>query len=137
MLQGADYNDTHTCTFLLEEKYRCVSRVGDRSPVLASEPGISRYCMVGYGIVWVLTRQESEDEVLSDSEDSSEETTEEDEGEVELNRLASVHDENSAEVLGRSNAPFIVTRGQFCGKLFTHSFSCIRYKVSQNYHIYI
>ena len=53
-------------------------------------------------------RQESEDEVLSDSEDSSEETTEEDDGEVELNRLASVHDENSAEVLGRSNAPFIV-----------------------------
>ena len=53
-------------------------------------------------------RQESEDEVLSESEDSSEETTEEDDPEVELDRLESVHEENSAEVLGRSNAPFLV-----------------------------
>ena len=53
-------------------------------------------------------RQESEDEVLSDSEDSSEETTEEDNTEVDLNRLESVHEEDSAEVLGRSNAPFLV-----------------------------
>ena len=41
-------------------------------------------------------------------EDSSEETTEEEDPEVELDRLESVHEEDSVEVLGRSNAPFFV-----------------------------
>ena len=35
-------------------------------------------------------------------------TEEDDDSEVELNRLESVHEENSAHLLGKSNAPFLV-----------------------------
>ena len=51
---------------------------------------------------------ESEDEVLSEDEDTSEENSDIEDDERTLNRLESSHEEDSVKVLGSSKAPFLV-----------------------------